>query len=158
MAVNAQRPANIQLSNWDLAYVSLMPCVAEQCVQVFNREGNLAMYGVARGIQWSRNALYVGLTLLVIGIIGTAAGSSSAGFTAALIVGSIVTPIAIKKLSDFANMLRDALSAQAQQQDAVHARLLAAQQAVAANPALAEDLGAIRQIMRGALPPPAVAH
>jgi hypothetical protein len=158
MAVDAQRPANEQISNWDLAFVSLMPCVAEQFVQVFNGQGNLAMYGVARGIQLFRNALCVGLTLLVIGIIGTVAGSSSAGFTAAIIVGSIITPIAIKRLSDFANMLRNALNAQAQQADAANARMVAVQQALAANPARARDPQAFGQLTRSDLPLPGAAH
>lgn len=91
------------ISNNQAVGLALIPGAAEMLERRSIIIGNMSWIGMAKAVKYTRNALYCGVALAIIGAIGAAIGTTGAPFyistiTAAL--GTIITICATKALYD----------------------------------------------------------
>ena len=99
-----------ELSTWDVMKMALWSSDIEAIRADGNGRGSMGSEGAARGVTIARNILYVGITLFVIGIIGTAINGSII-FPVMATVGAICVFVGGQKLYDLAESLQGALNA-----------------------------------------------
>lgn len=97
------------ITNYELAKLAFIPGYAERFEAKANKIGDAAWAGVAKGVKVSRNILYAGLVLTVIGVAGSIL-SGSVAFKAAAFVGVGLAAFGGKKLYDATRKLENGWS------------------------------------------------
>lgn len=102
------------MTNKDALIFAFVPGQAEIVERAANRCGNLAWYGMAQGVKYTRNAFYIFTALTAIGTIGTFySGISIARFGFQVLTGAsfTLTGLALFRLHHFTTLLQRAYNA-----------------------------------------------
>jgi hypothetical protein len=103
------------VSNIHSARLALVPGVVESFEKEAVATGNMAWSGMTKGIKYARNALYVCAAVVVIAAVGAALAATGTVlqyvFIAVVILGSVHTGLAAKRLYDAASLLHSSINA-----------------------------------------------
>jgi hypothetical protein len=105
----------MSMSNTQAVRFALTPGAAEALESYANSASNLAWYGAAKAVKYTRNALYVGVALTTIAAMGASLTDSTATQYACTTLATLsvgFTTLAAKRLYDATSFIQGAINSQ----------------------------------------------
>ena len=99
------------MSNIDAVMFALTPGAAEQIMEEANRSGNAAWLGMATGVKYARDAVYIGVALVAIAALGAAFTAAIGTATLVASIGASLTTFAAVKLYEMTAFIQLAVNA-----------------------------------------------